>query len=102
MTRRPSADRLLRRVSLAGYAAAGAAGALTVGLIAGITHSASQASTPGGTTSGAVTGDDGGLGSSSDDGGFGTTQQQPAQQLPQGGLGVPQQGSMPQGGSHGS
>ncbi len=97
MTRRPSADRLLRRVSLAGYGVAGAAGALTVGLIAGITHSASQATTPGGTTSGAVTGDDGGLGSSSDDGGFGTTQQ-----LPQGGLGVPQQGSMPQGGSHGS
>jgi hypothetical protein len=51
MNRQRSAQRLLRRSALAGYGAMAGGAALTVALIAGVVHTASQAaSSPAGST----------------------------------------------------
>lgn len=82
-------------MTLAGYGAAATAGAVTVGLIAGVAHNGTHStSTSSGTTSTTTTstttsrhGDDGG--NSDDDGNSGNIQQAP-------------QNGVPAGGSHGS
>lgn len=99
MNARPSANPLFRRLTLAGYGAAAAAGAVTVGLIAGVAHT-SQASA--GTNTNATTGSS--TNRSDDDGGYsddsGTTNNGTTNN---GGVVAPAPQNAPaQGGSHGS
>jgi hypothetical protein len=100
MNRQRSAQRLLRRSALAGYGAMAGGAALTVALIAGVVHTASQAaSSPAGST--------GSTGATSTDSGStdsGSTDDSTAIPSDSGSTSVntPQQNTTVNGGSHGS
>ena len=89
MKRQPSSARLHRKATLAGYGVAAAAGALTVGLIAGVSH-------PAATASGALASTTGTTSIS------GTMSTPGVVSHPNGGIGAAPQGTTAVGGSHGS
>jgi hypothetical protein len=97
MNRQRSAQRLLRRSALAGYGAMAGGAALTVALIAGVVHTASQAaSSPAGSTgsTGATSTDSGSTDSGSTGAVVGSTGSTSVD--------TPQQNTTVNGGSHGS
>lgn len=103
MNARPTADSLLRRMHLAGYAAAAAAGALTVGLIGGIANTAQPSWSTTGTAKAATAhGDDDGWGDDDDNRAAVTTGQQQNTANANGGVAAAPQNQAPVGGSHGS